>query len=210
MHSVLVANPKGGSGKTTVATNLAGAVAHRGAQVLLWDLDRQQSSLTWLSIRPAELPSIGRLDRHQEAGRGTAPKDGWLVIDSPAGAHGKALSQMLKLVTRVIVPIQPSVFDLAAAGAFLDVLQQEKALRKGRAFVGIVGVRVDPRTRAAATLEGFLSQFDVPVLGYLRDSQVYPNAAFTGRTIFDLPRYLAGRDVEQWAPLLAWLEDSSL
>ena len=69
---------------------------------------------------------------------------------------------------------------------------EEKTVRRNKAFVGVLGVRVDPRTRAAATLEAFLGQFDLPVLAYLRDSQIYPNAAFNGLSIFDL-RALFGR-----------------
>jgi chromosome partitioning protein len=115
------------------------------------------------------------------------------------------LSHTLKYADKVIVPVQPSVFDMAATSVFLQALAEEKVVRKSRTFVGVVGVRVDPRTRAAATLEGFLAQFDLPVLTYLRDSQVYPNAAFNGLSIFDLPPYLSERDQQQWEPVLDWV-----
>ena len=84
------------------------------------------------------------------------------MIDSPAGMHGKSLSQTLKHADKVLVPVQPSVFDMAATGVFLQALIEEKVIRRSRTFVGVIGVRVDPRTRAAATLEGFLTQFDLP------------------------------------------------
>jgi chromosome partitioning protein len=207
LRSVLVVNPKGGSGKTTVATNLAAGLANRHEPVYLWDLDRQQSSLTWLGMRPPHVPTVSRLD-HRAGGEGVAQgKSHWLVIDSPAAFHGKTLSENLKLADKALVPVQPSVFDMAATAAFLQALREEKAIRRHKTFVGIVGVRVDPRTRAAATLEAFLKQFDLPVLTYLRDSQIYPNAAFNGLSIFDLPSYLAERDVEQWAPVFDWLND---
>jgi chromosome partitioning protein len=203
VRSVLVVNPKGGAGKTTVATNLAGGLAGRGEEVFLWDLDRQQSSLTWLDMRPAHVPLVHRLDKRdpQELPGGKA----WLIMDSPAGFHGKNLSHAIKLASRILVPIQPSVFDMAATSAFLQVVRDEKAVRKGRTFVGIIGVRVDPRTKAAATLEAFLRQFGLPILSYLRDSQIYPNAAFNGLSVFDLPHYLAERDLQQWAPVLEWV-----
>src|SRR5215468_6201364 len=108
LHSVLVANPKGGSGKTTVVTNLASGLASRGEPVYLWDLDRQQSSLTWLGMRPPYVPAIDRLDQ-RDADEGKAEKGRWLVIDTPAGLHGKALSQSLKLADKILVPVQPSV-----------------------------------------------------------------------------------------------------
>ena len=206
MRSVLVANPKGGSGKTTVATNLAAGLASRGQEVYLWDLDRQQSSLTWLGMRPHQIPAIGRLDRRDDESIALG-KGHWLIIDSPAGFHGKVLSQNLKLADKVIVPVQPSVFDMAATAAFLQALREEKVVRRHRTFVGIVGVRVDSRTKAAATLEAFLQQFDLPVLTYLRDTQIYANAAFNGLSIFDLPAYLTERDLEQWAPIFDWVDD---
>ena len=205
MRSILVVNPKGGAGKTTVATNLAAGLASRGQQVYLWDLDRQQSSLTWLGMRPRHVPVIQRLDRREEEGEPDLGKGHWLVMDSPAAFHGKNLSHALKIAQKVLIPVQPSVFDMAAASAFLQSIRDEKTVRKNKAFVGIVGVRVDPRTKAAATLEAFLGQFDLPVLSYLRDSQIYPNAAFNGLSIFDLPPSLTERDLEQWAPILDWV-----
>ena len=205
MHSILVVNPKGGAGKTTVAINLAGGLATADNRVLLWDLDRQQSALTWLGMRPSHLPAILRLDRRADEPPQAGSKRHWLIIDSPAGLHGKGLSHALKYADKVLVPLQPSVFDMAATGAFLQTLMEEKAVRKSRMFVGVLGVRVDPRTRAAATLEAFLEQFDLPVLAYLRDSQVYPNAAFNGLSIFDLPPSQGARDQEQWQPVLNWV-----
>ena len=156
-------------------------------------------------MRPAHVPRILRLDRREDEAPGAGAKYDWLVVDSPAGMHGKSLSQTLKHADKVLVPVQPSVFDMAATGVFLQGLMEEKAIRRSKAFVGVIGVRVDPRTRAAATLEGFLSQFDLPVLTYLRDSQIYPNAAFNGLTVFDLPAYLSGRDQAQWEPVLEWV-----
>ena len=209
MRSILVVNPKGGCGKTTLATNLAAGLAWDGARrVLLWDLDRQQSSMTWLSMRPPGHPRIHRLDRRDQPGASGDRGDAWLVVDSPAGIHGKGLSSALKVADKVLVPIQPSLFDMAATADFLQALSAEKAIRKGRAFVGVVGVRVDPRTRAAATLEAFLHQFQLPILTFLRDSQVYPNAAFNGLSIFDLPPSLAERDQTQWQAILSWVNET--
>lgn len=201
MRAILVANPKGGSGKTTLAVNLAGALAVAGHNVRLLDLDKQQSASAWLAQRPAELPPIWSFDQAQ----GTTGREGWLIIDSPAGLHGKTLERALKLVERVIVPIAPSPFDMAASQAFLTALQAEKAIRKERAFIGMVGMRVAPRTRAASILEAFLLEKNLPVLGHLQDTQAYINAAFEGKCVFDLPPRVTEREREQWQPLLAWL-----
>jgi len=207
MQAILVANPKGGCGKTTLATNLAGYLAGQNQRVVMWDLDRQKSSLDWLALRPADLPTITRLDAERDDVHPKIPESNdWLVLDSPAGMHGKNLAHALKLAHKVIVPVQPSVFDMAASRDFLDRLMEEKIVRKHKAFIGIIGMRVDPRTRAASTLEQFLKQYDLPVLTYLRDTMVYVNAAFNGKSIFDLPHYQAERDLEQWQPLIEWLK----
>ncbi len=202
MKTVLVANPKGGSGKTTLSVNIAGHLANRGKRVAMLDLDRQQSSALWLDTRPAELPPIGKLKRDKEPGR----QHDWLVIDSPAGLHGKNLSHALKLSHKIVVPVAPSLFDLHASRDFLQALADEKAIRKSQCHIGIVGMRMSPRTRAAQALEHFLSTFDLPILAYLRETQVYVNAAFEGKSLFDLPPHLAERELEQWAYLREWLE----
>lgn len=200
MKTILVANAKGGAGKTTLSTNLAGYLARQGEEVFLWDLDRQKSSLHWLSLRPAHLPLISRLDNTKEkSGKG------WLVLDSPAGLHGEKLSELLKRVEKVIVPIVPSGFDLAATQHFLAELAEEKSIRKGKTFVAIVGMRVDARTKAADKLDAFLAPVDLPVLTHLRDTQNYVTAAFEGKSIFDMAPSAVAQDLEQWQPIIDWL-----
>jgi len=206
MRAVLVANPKGGCGKTTLATNLATGLAYRGSKVVMWDLDRQKSSLEWLALRPAALPEIYSLDRKHAPGD-VPRKTDWLVIDSPAGLHGKNLAHAIKPVSHVLVPLQPSLFDMAATRDFLAVLQEAKKARKHKNFIGIVAMRVDSRTRAAAMLQDFLGQFELPVVAHIRDTQQYANAAFGGKSIFDLPPYASERDIEEWEPLLEWLDE---
>jgi chromosome partitioning protein len=207
-NTVLIANPKGGSGKTTLSTNVAGLFASRGRSTVLCDLDRQKSASEWLAMRPAELPLI-RSTGARDDGEVKSGRSDWLVIDSPAGLHGRNLAHALRPARRVLVPLQPSLFDMVATRDFLALLAEEKAVRKEKALVGIVGMRVDARTRAAGTLEGFLGQFELPVLAYLRDTVVYANAAFDGMSIFDLPRHLGERDVEQWQPIIEWLDSAS-
>ncbi len=200
MRVILVANPKGGSGKTTLSVNLAGYLASRGERVALLDMDRQKSTSHWLAMRDAALPQIELV---REGQQGSAD---WLVVDTPAGLHGKSLERALKLAHKVAVPIAPSLFDIRASQDFLAALHAEKAVRKGRAFIGVVGMRIDPRTRAGVTLEQYMAQQDLPVLAHLRNTQHYVNAAFEGKSLFDLPPHVAERDVEQWAGLIDWLE----
>ena len=206
MKAFLVANPKGGSGKSTLATNLAGYFASRGREIMLGDIDRQQSSREWLKLRPFELPTIDTWeigpDNILRPPKGTSH----VVLDTPAGLHGKLLDKVLKLSSRVIVPVQPSLFDMLATRQFLEALLEEKAVRKGRADVAVIGMRVDARTRAAGELERFFATFELPVLAYLRDTQVYVQATAAGMTLFDLPPSRAERDIEQWQAIIDWVE----
>lgn len=206
MKAFLVANPKGGSGKSTLATNLAGYFASKRHDVMLGDIDRQQSSREWLAMRPFALPSIDTWEiGHDNIAR--PPKGtSHVVLDTPAGLRGKLLEKVLKLSTRVIVPVQPSMFDMLATRHFLTELLSEKAVRKGKADVAVIGMRVDARTRAAAELERFFATFDLPVLTYLRDTQTYVQATAAGMTLFDLPPSRAERDLEQWQAIIDWAE----
>ena len=206
MYSFLIANPKGGAGKTTLATNLAGFFAQQGQRVMLGDIARQQSAREWLKLRSPALPRIATWDI--EPDRPARPPKGTthVVLDTPAGLHGKKLAQVLKLATRVIVPLQPSIFDILATRQFLDLLLEEKEIRRHQAFVAIVAMRVDARTLAAAELERFLGDTGLPVVAHLRDTQNYVQAAAHGMSIFELPASRAEKDVEQWQPLLDWAQ----
>lgn len=206
MKAFLIANPKGGSGKSTLATNLAGYFANRGHDVMLGDTDRQQSAREWLAIRPFELPTIETWETGPDSVARPPKGTSHVVLDTPAGLSGKLLDKVLKLSTRVIVPVQPSLFDMLATRHFLTALLAEKAIRKGKADVAVVGMRVDARTRAAGELERFFATFELPVLTYLRNTQVYVQATAAGMTLFDLPASRAERDLAQWQPIIDWVE----
>ena len=205
MKSFLIANPKGGSGKSTLAINLAGHLARSGQRVMLGAVDRQQSSREWLRLRPKLLPAIRSWEI--EPGKTARPPKGTthVVLDTPAALHGKALDNVVKHVNRVLVPVQPSLFDMLATRHFLEALLAEKAVRNEHAFVAVVGMRVDPRTRAATELERFLEKFDLPVLTYLRNTQLYVQTTMNGMTMFDLSPSRAAKDLEQWQPIIDWV-----
>ncbi len=206
MRSILVANAKGGSGKTTLATNLAGYLARSGARVMLGDVDRQRSARAWLDLRASVLPAIRGWDIEPDQPARPPKGTTHVVLDSPAGLHGKKLGHVVRLVDRVLVPLQPSPFDILATRAFLEVLLAEKPLRHSRATVAVVGMRVDARTRAARELERFLDAFGMPVVGFLRDTQLYVQAAAHGLTLFDLSPGRAQRDLDEWRPIIEWVE----
>ncbi len=203
MPVFLVANPKGGVGKSTVATNLAGYFARQGYRTMLGDLDKQHSARAWLGLRPATLPVIESWDI--DADRIARPPRGvtHVVLDSPAAIHGSMLKEALRVADRVIVPLQPSLFDIYATTAFLAKLAERGEL-KSNGLVGVLGMRVDQRTRAADQLQRFVEGLNLPVLGFLRDTQNYVQLAAHGLTLWDVAPSRVEKDVEQWHPLLAW------
>lgn len=205
MPVFLVANPKGGVGKSTVATNLAGYFARRGERTMLGDLDRQQSSRAWLALRPPALPRIETWEI--DADRVARPPAGvtHAVIDSPAALHGHLMRAALKAADRVIVPLQPSLFDIYATEAFLARLA-DKGLLKQDGRVGVLGMRVDARTRSAEQLQRFVEGLGLPVLGFLRDTQNYVQLAAHGATLWDVAPSRVEKDVEQWRPLIEWAQ----
>ncbi|MCX8017764.1 MAG: ParA family protein [Rhodocyclaceae bacterium] len=206
MQTFMIANPKGGVGKSTLATNLAGYLAKIGQRPMLGDIDRQQSSRAWLRIRPPAVPSTAGWELHPDEPARPPAGTTHAILDTPAGLHGKRLAQLLKWVDRLIVPLAPSLFDILATRRFLDELLEEKRIRNHRVAIAVVGMRVDARTRAAAELERFLAGLNLPVIAHLRDTQNYVQAAAHGLTIFDLPASRAAPDWEQWAPLIRWIE----
>jgi len=205
MQTILVINPKGGAGKTTLSTNLAGFLAWRGDTVTLGDMDRQQSALHWLSIRSADLPAIHGWDARGDDLAKPPHGTDFLILDAPAGIHGKELSNALKHANKVLVPVQPSLFDIWATSEFFDALKEHKALRHHHVDIGVVGMRVDPRTRAAATLQHFFEKYELPVITNLRDAQIYIQAAAMGATLFDLQRSHSEKELEHWLPLIDWV-----
>ena len=205
MPVVVVANPKGGVGKSTLATQIAGYFVSQGHAVMLGDADRQQSSRLWLSLRPEAARPIASWefgdDQIAKPPKGTSH----VVLDTPAGLHGKRLKEILKRAHKVVVPLQPSVFDIFATRDFLDELAASRQAAK--IDIGIVGMRVDERTRAAEQLRAFVESTDLPVLGYLRETQNYIQLAAHGLTVFDLAPERVQRDLAQWQPICQWLDE---
>lgn len=203
MPVIVVANPKGGVGKSTVATNLAGALARAGHSVMLGDVDRQQSARQWLGLRPAALPAIQGWDIAREEVVRPPKGTTHVVLDTPAGLHGKRLDEILKIATKVLVPLQPSIFDIRATHDFLHRLAEHKRAQKLE--VGIVGMRSREGTISADQLKAFLGGQEFPVLTHLRDTQNYIHLAAQGLTLWDVAPSRVERDLEQWQPLTAWL-----
>ena len=204
MPVVVVANPKGGVGKSTLATNIAGLFASQGHAVILGDADRQQSSGLWLNLRPPAARPIGTWELTPDLIARPPKGTTHVVLDTPAGLHGWRFKDVMKLATHVFVPLQPSIFDIFATRQFLDELAGLKAASSVR--VGVVGMRVDARTIAADKLHEFVDSLGLPVLGYLRDTQNYVHLAARGLTLFDVNPARVQKDLEQWQAIARWLD----
>ena len=204
MPVIVVANPKGGVGKTTLATNVAGWFASNGHPVMLGDVDRQHSARTWLALRPAGLPRIAAWEvAHDDIVR---PPKGTthVVLDTPAGLHGKRLDEVMKLADKVLIPLQPSIFDIHATHEFVRQLLAHK--RSAKVQMAIVGTRTREGTIATDQLRNFLASVAVPLLGLLRDTQNYVHLAAHGLTLFDVAASRFEREHEQWKPVTEWLD----
>lgn len=206
MRRVLVANTKGGSGKTTLATNLAGYLAQLGHKVVLEDIDRQQSAAAWMSRRPEQVATVFNAEA---LGKSALQKADWVITDSPGSLRDKKISEAVREADLVLVPVVPSAFDIGATQDFLAMLAEEKAVRKHKTFVGLVGMRVMPRTRSAERLLTFMDGSGFAVLSMLRASQVYVTAAEEGLSIFELSNSLKEIDIAQWNPVTDWILQNS-
>ena len=206
MKVIVIANPKGGSGKSTLSTNIAGYLANSGHQVMLGDADVQRSSKFWVSQRPEVLPKVATWEYEADLIYTAKPykETTHVVIDTPGGLSGWRMQEVIGRADKIIVPIMPSMFDMQATNAFIVKLLQLK--RAHTSQVAVIGNRVDARTVAAANLKKFMDTLNVPVLTYLRDTQYYVHMAAHGLSMFDITPSKVQRDLEQWKPICDWLD----
>jgi chromosome partitioning protein len=204
MLVVLVANTKGGCGKTTVATHLAAALAGRGHRTALADADRQRSSVEWARLRPGTAAPVTALDWSKDL---TAPPKGLdrLVIDAPAAMKKKDAFELVRMADVIVVPVLPSVFDQGSTAAFLARLNELKTVRKSHKPVGVLRNRVRARTRASERLAQFCAEIEHADLGALPDRAIYNEVAAEGLSIFDLAGARPAALQQDWAPLLGYV-----
>lgn len=213
MRAILVLNPKGGCGKSTLATNISGYFASRGKRIALADCDPQGSSDDWLAIRPAHLAEIKQAQ--VKSGKLKAPRGTEItVIDAPAATHGKKLADLIQLSQTLVIPMMPSPIDIRAAERFISELFSLRKLINKKIKLATVANRVREDTIAAAELDYYLDTiklptgYKLPYMTILRASQNYIKAAEKGMSIFEFAPAKTEYDREQWHPLVRWLGSS--
>lgn len=206
MRHILVANAKGGCGKSTIATSLAAYFASEGYATALADYDPQASALSWLEQRPEEYSPIVGIAGFNDGLRAVPKNTEYLVIDSPARAHGKELTELVRRAETIIVPVLPSPIDIKAAERFVEELLNINKIAEKKAKAALVANRVKENTLIFEELDDVLSKLKVPYIASFREAQNYIRAYQRGLGIHELPPYLAWPDWEQWDPLIEWLD----
>ncbi len=203
VRKILVVNSKGGCGKTTVATNLAVALAARGDDVALADADRQKSSLSWTKRRSRKLPAIESLNWTKAEDIGAKGKDlDAIVIDGPGGLRSELAKSLISQASDIVVPVLPSVFDWNATLKFLKGISDIKRVRKGKADIHLVANRVNRRSSQVNDLEIHLAKKGYPVLCRISDRVLYAKHAAAGSGVFDFSDAQSHEVRGQWHPLL--------
>jgi chromosome partitioning protein len=209
---VLVANGKGGCGKTTLATNIAGSFAANGRSTALLDYDPQGSSLQWLSQRKSGAPIHG-VAAHRRASAAVTrtfllrlPSDTErVVLDAPAGVRGLELVELVREVDTIVIPVLPSPIDMHAAAKFIQELLLVGKVRQRSVRVGVVANRVGENAPMYESLERFLRSLSIPFVAKLRESGSYLDAAGSGLSVSELSG-VAAEDLLQWQALMRWVE----
>jgi chromosome partitioning protein len=212
MQRIVVLNPKGGSGKTTLATNLASYFAARGNKTALMDYDSQGSSTYWVGQRSAELPPIQVIPAYKHPVSVTRnwflrvePKTECLIIDTAAAVDFRAFQRTLHEATAIVIPVLPSDVDIHAVANCIGQLMTMAKIGRDEQRIAVVANRVRKNTLVYQRLVYFLNSLQIPFLTTLRDTQNYINATSHGIGIFEMPPIKVREDIAAWQPLLQWL-----
>jgi chromosome partitioning protein len=217
-YRIVVVNPKGGSGKTTITTNLLAAYARAGRRTVLIDRDRQGSATRWLKQRGAALPAIHGIAAYEEPPPNVTrsfamrlpPDTERVVVDTAAALDRHQLMEAVRNADKILVPVLPSPIDIHAATRCIGDLLLHAKVPRGASVLGVVANRIKRNTMTYQALMRFLSSLGVPVVAVLRDVQAYVRAVESGQGIVDLPRSEAGAELRQWRALMGWIDEDRI
>ncbi len=213
LNKIVVLNPKGGCGKSTLVTNLAARFARSGTTPAVMDYDPQGSTTAWLERRPADLPPIYGIAAYKKSMQATrswqlrVPNETvHLLVDSPASISHDDLRELTRDSTSILVPVLPSSMDIhAASRCIADLLLVAKVDRNDRKLA-VVANRTRKNTKSFAKLMRFLDSLGIPIIAVLRDSQNFVHAAEHGLGLCDMQPSRVRQDVEQVDKIVQWLE----
>lgn len=212
MKRIVVLNPKGGSGKTTVAINLASYLASRQQVPVLIDHDPQGSSHRWVRKRPGMYPPIHVIAAFENT-RTTRSfhlrvpdKTTHVIVDTPAALESHQLPDLTRFAEKIIVPVLPSEIDTHACSRCIRDLLLVAKVRREDDRLGVIANRVRRNTRTYQSLIRFLESLGIPIVATLSDSLNYVRAAEGGIGIHEMKTYVAAQDQEDWAPLIQWID----
>jgi chromosome partitioning protein len=214
-RNILIANSKGGCGKTTLATNLAAFFSQRGHATALMDFDPQGSSAHWLKLRPEQAPPITGISAFSKNPssetrnfRTRVPRGiERVVVDTPAGLSGTELYHRISDADLIVVPILPSSIDIHAAGNFVREIEISGCLRDSKKQLLVIANRARPNTLMYEELNQSLQELGFPRVTHTSDSQLYTRAAAMGLGIVDLSRARAEAEKDRWVQIGSWIEN---
>ena len=213
MQRIVVLNPKGGSGKTTIAINLASYFASRGHAPVVMDYDPQGSSLRWVRKRKPSQAPIQAIAAYEKADSRTTrsfqlrlPQSAThVIVDTPAAFEPSQLPEMTRAADKIIVPVLPSDIDIHTCSRCIGDLLLVAKIRREEDRIGVIANRIRRNTLTYQALIRFLHTLGIPIVATIRDSQSYVRAAELGIGVHEMKSYIVHDDVEQWTPLVAWL-----
>ncbi len=214
MRTILVINSKGGAGKTTVTTNLAGYYASQKIRTAILDCDPQGSSLQWLRTRPTHAENIHGSNAAPPKGasplnsiKAWVPQDiETLIIDAPAGVRGLLLKDLVRRSNFILIPVAPSPIDIHATADFVKDLFLTGGARNSQAKIGVVANRVRGTVPAYEPLERFLGALKLPLLSRISDSHKYIQAVEKGLGVFEMDEATTLAERQEFLPIFRWLD----
>ena len=213
LNKIVILNPKGGCGKSTLATNIAACYAKRGSQPAIMDYDPQGSTIAWLKRRPDNLPAIHGIAAYKKTMQATRswqlriPEDTVdLIVDSPASITHDDLRELTRDSSSILVPVLPSSMDIDAASKCIADLLLVAKVNRNEGKLAVIANRTRKNTRSFARLMRFLDSLGIPIIAVLRDSQNFVHAAERGMGMHEMQPSRVRPDVAQIDKVVTWLD----